>query len=190
MRVFSGISVPEKVRNEISIILDNLSSTNRDFKWVSKDNLHITLQFYGEKNPIEVEEIKKTLEKTSKEFLPFNVSLTTLGAFPSLKHPRVAFLDIEDRESAENLKKINNFLSRDLRRKNISFDEREYIPHFTIGRSKKEGRTIPLPDIEPVMIKFEVLFLVLFESILKPTGPVYTIIGEYSLNKLKERKEQ
>ena len=48
LRCFIAIEIPETIKKSIADIIDSLKKSGADVKWVSPENIHITLQFLGE----------------------------------------------------------------------------------------------------------------------------------------------
>jgi 2'-5' RNA ligase len=83
------------------------------------------------------------------------------------------------------VKKIFNSLERSLEGIEHEKEERAFIPHVTIGRSK-QGVDVSAQAAE---LKFDIISragkVTLFSSVLDPSGPVYTRMYE----KVLENKE-
>jgi 2'-5' RNA ligase len=71
---------------------------------------------------------------------------------------------------------------------NIEKEEKEFHAHVTLGRIKQKP---PKDTISQLVMQYEnmvfgesdVASLVLFQSVLTPTGPIYTPLGEAPLLK-------
>ena len=47
IRVFIAIELPKSVKKMLSAFIREISGGNWEYKWVSRDNLHITMAFLG-----------------------------------------------------------------------------------------------------------------------------------------------
>jgi len=172
MRIFSALDLPLEVKEEI------FKKVSKNFrikgvKLVEKENLHITLKFYGEKSEEEVLEIIDRYESSLAQGLSFEASITKIGAFPNQNNPRVVWLGFDNDKPFQTI--LNN----------INEYEKGFVPHLTIARvkdpmAKKEVKEI-LRNTRPYIKKIKFETLVLYESKLYPTGPVYKPIKKWKL---------
>ncbi len=142
-------------------------------KVVKGSDLHLTLKFLGEVENIET--IKRSLGEI--RFNRFSVMVGGMGGFPSGHRGRVLFVRASPEDNLKNLAR-----EVDSRTKEIPLDH-PFAPHITILRtreprnfsgliSKYEGKTFLEQEIDS---------FTLYESVLKPTGPIYSEIQKYQL---------
>ncbi|WP_202319583.1 RNA 2',3'-cyclic phosphodiesterase [Archaeoglobus neptunius] len=169
MRLFVAVDLDDDVRRNVTPVIEEFSRLN-GIKAVEPENLHITLLFLGEVGESKVPAIEDSLSKIS--FEPFRISFEGMGAFPSVRAPRVIWIGVRDdgklRELADsvhgNLKKLG------FRR------DKEFSAHLTVARVKRKN-----PGVSEIIEKWakdrfgemEVRDFKLKQSILKPQGPVY-----------------
>ena len=68
MRLFSAITLSDDIRDNIWRLVKECEERDAKVKWVRRENLHITLKFYGEiKDEKEIEGIKDVLRKVAEE---------------------------------------------------------------------------------------------------------------------------
>jgi len=173
MRAFLGISIPENLKQEITQIQDNFS--NFDIKFVEPENLHFNLRFFEEIEDERIEELRKSLGEICKQFEPFEINITGLGAFPSKNYIRVIWIGVKEgyQTFVALVEAIDNALN------NLGFmREEKFIPHLTLGRVRS-GRNrnellLTIRKLEDIEIgKMKVDEIKLFQSNLTPNGPVY-----------------
>lgn len=172
MRLFAGIPASEVLKNQVDKVLKE-----KPFKanWVKSENLHITLKFLGE---VEEKKARSIIEKFDKIVMPLRYKVLPYegaSSFPDEKRPRVLFLKFfEDPELLNYQREIENFFLKEGFKK----EEKEFKIHLTLARFKfppdreKFEKFIEKLSGEPFE-PFEVSKVVLFESILKPEGPLY-----------------
>jgi len=183
MRIFVGIPFPEKYKKNLKKIknkwVNNLLSK---VKWTEEKNFHLTLFFIGEVDAKKVEEIKSTLENVSAA--PFLFQAGGGGYFPDIKRPRVLW--VGTKKGYRECIKLAEKISSSLQPIGIKGDDRPFKPHLTIGRIKYAN----LKDNWKELLKYlnELTWpqitidrFILWQSILKPTGPVYRPIKEFEL---------
>jgi len=173
MRLFFAVDFPAELKEEIYQDITPLFKYN-GVKWVAKENYHLTLAFLGEKGEEELPQI----DRAAKSVPQVNESLIKVldfEAFPHLKKPKVLFLRIE----SLGLLTLADNLRQKLKENNISFDEKPFVPHLTLGRVKGEIKDITLPKINPKEFSFSNFYLI--KSNLTPQGPIYKKIKSYEI---------
>ena len=106
-----------------------------------------------------------------------------MGAFPSLKSPRVVWIGIEDQGG--QLVRLQNQIEKEMANLGFEEEKRAFSPHLTLGRvrsprGKDELVKYLLDERERVFGEINVDRVILFKSELKPTGAVYTVLKEFS----------
>ncbi len=152
--------------------------------WVSRENIHVTLVFLGDLEEEMIKAAERVLKQSCSGFGEFELSLSGAGIFKNLKDPRVIWAGIEN---PDRLTELNNLISNGLKNTGFKIEERQFRPHVTIGRIKSIKNTDNLRSaIEryqgTFLQKVHVSEVILYESILKPGGPVYISQGKFRLN--------
>jgi 2'-5' RNA ligase len=143
---------------------------------VEKENLHITLKFFGETDKLAP--IKEKLGELEEEFAPFGVSLKGIGAFPSTQRAMVLWVGIEEGQS--KLKELYSSIENKITCLGFEKEDRGFSPHITFGRVKKGKYSLP-ENLDFSFGSFPVNEITLFKSTLTPKGPIYEIISEVPL---------
>ena len=188
MRAFIAIELPEGIKNTLSRLQDKLKQCGADVKWVEPNNIHLTLKFLGEIEEAKLEKINQIIQETAKNKPKYSITLSGLGVFPDVNHPKIIWVGIEDKNSETKL--IAEELEEKLQTLNIPKEERRFLGHITIGRVKswmnKDKLTEKLSALRIEFAKEENCFIAekitLFKSSLKPNGPVYEALKEVTLN--------
>lgn len=174
VRAFAAIELTPETKNFIYTIASSLDLPN--FKKVEKENIHLTIKFYGN---IQLKKLKIIAEETGKSlkgFKAFRFEIGEPGFFPSVYRARVFWFGIK--EGVEELKKIYNIIESVSVRLGVEPELREFTPHITAGRFRKpfnmKSKLSSLKNLEKDKYKVEVDSLVFFESKLTPSGPIYT----------------
>lgn len=131
MRLFIAINFEKSVREKIQEISDELKKYSSQGRFVSQDNLHLTLEFLGEISEKRIVAIQKVMDKLN--FKPFDFRLSKIGYF---KRPQgnIYWLGIEDNEVLMNLQRTIHKL---LGEEGFKLEDRPYKPHITLGRKVK-----------------------------------------------------
>lgn len=168
MRCFIALTIaPNEVLNEA------LEDCRKMGRIAGGKNLHLTLKFLGE---IEnVEEIRRNLE--SIEFSKFSITLKGMGAFSSERRGRVLFVRAYPEDMLRELAEQVNSKTR-----SIPLDH-PFNPHITILRAKdaRDFSEAIEKYRDKEFLKQDISSFTLFQSTLRPSGPIYTEIENYQL---------
>lgn len=184
IRSFIAVELNEDIKNELKAVQDELKKIDLDVKWVEINNIHLTLKFLGNINPDELEKIKTGLKKISGIFKSFEISLSTLGIFPKVDFPRVIWVGLN--KGKDELIKLSSYLEEELKKVGIASEERESIPHLTLGRVRSSKNKDKLKNyLSSSGFDFKnrqmIKEIILFQSRLSPKGASYTALGSFSL---------
>jgi 2'-5' RNA ligase len=100
MRTFAAFELPEKAKKDIFQIITYFQSLNvKGINWVSFENLHITLQFFGETNKQNINSICKLLSSEVRSFPVFECINPQIQIIPFNK-PKVLWLHFQTSQFA------------------------------------------------------------------------------------------
>ncbi len=187
MRAFIAIELPQKIRDFLGRIQEQLETSGADVKWVKPENIHLTLKFLGEIDDKKMSGVSEILDAVAKDKDSFQIRISSLGAFPSTNSPRVIWVGIS-RGDAET-KAIAKELEEKIAQIGIPKEDRPFSSHITIGRTRstlrREKLVRGLQDLQDNAEKEDLTFnatkITLFKSTLTPKGPVYEVLHNASL---------
>ena len=174
MRLFIGVNINERSKKFIERKMNILKKDyNNNFKWVKKDNWHLTLKFIGEATAAEKENLIKSLKNIDFDHQKAYINFNRIKAFPNLKKAKVLYLALA--QGREVLKKLHQDLEEELSNYNFESDKRDFIPHLTLARSKDNGLEIKdkFKAKNFVNIYARIDSISLYKSELKAGGPEY-----------------
>ncbi len=177
-RLFIAIDLPDKLKQKLGRVKDSLHISQA--RWVKEENLHLTLKFLGEVKKEKIDSISNSLKSLTRDFPVFCFQTGQLGAFPNLKRARVLWIDIK--EGREKVQKLAKLIENELSKLGFEKEKRNFEPHITLARLKKPELISQLPTVD-WYYSFEVTQVIMFESLLKPTGPIYTPLYVFPLKK-------
>ncbi|MCJ7448442.1 MAG: RNA 2',3'-cyclic phosphodiesterase [Bacteroidales bacterium] len=156
---------------------------NEKIKWVDPGNIHLTLAFLGDTEDDRIKVAGIMLKNTCSGFGEFDFTLTGAGVFKNYNDPKVIWTGIEE---SEKLIKLNDIINTGLKDTGFKVEDRQFRPHLTLGRIRFikdiEGLKSVIERYQNNSIqKVHVKEVILYESILKPTGPVYRPLGKFRL---------
>ncbi|MDD5255836.1 MAG: RNA 2',3'-cyclic phosphodiesterase [Candidatus Omnitrophica bacterium] len=184
MRTFIAIALPERITKLLGGIQEELKKSQADVKWVETPNIHLTLKFLGELNPEQIGQVSAALAQAGNKIRPFEASLGELGAFPSLRYPRVIWLGVE--KGNQNIKELAALVEDSLFKIAIPREDKPFSSHITLGRTRSSLNNLRLSAAlsnaggiyKAENPEFHVGRITLFKSTLTPKGPLYESLAE------------
>jgi len=178
MRVFIAIDLPENIKSKIFHKIENLQEKNLlKGKFVEKENLHLTLKFFGEVTSEQAEKIKQKLNEI--KFEKFNCTVGKTGVFDNSQYVKIIWLELISDKFEDLQKEIINVFPE------FPADSKKFNSHITLVRVKsvfnKENLFKELKKINLKKEIFEIKEFVLMKSELTRQGAKYKIIERYNL---------
>ena len=175
LRLFIACDIvpSEKMLHEFAII-KQIFSHNR-FSWAKPEQLHVTLKFLGETPQSHINEIKTAMHEAFANEFSKIFRLESLGVFGSSYAPKVLWTHV----SPEDTCRIwFDKLKTSLMKRGFEYDCQNFVPHLTLARIKQIGDRKLLAEIVNKYRGFcfnesNVKEIILYESLLKPTGAEY-----------------
>ena len=146
-------------------------------KWVSKENLHVTVKFLGEVKPDFLETTKSIVDEVAKTFKSFTFFIEGISGFPKPTYARVLFFSIKD--EGHFIEFIMRMLDKEFEQHNFKREE-SYIPHITFGRVKYGFVDLSSKKFSDIKFTVQAYGLTLIESVLNPEGPTYNEIKYFN----------
>ncbi len=152
-------------------------------KWVEEHNLHMTLKFFGDTEEHLIPAIRQAMKAAAERSSGFELELRGTGIFGSRYDPRVIWFGIEP---SPGLQYLYANLWDELGKLGYVPDSQNFVPHLTIGRvkyirDKRFFQEVIQRHREDFIQRETVREMYLYESILRPEGPVYKIIESFIL---------
>jgi 2'-5' RNA ligase len=188
MRAFFSVNLSDAVKGAISRAIGEAPISNPPWRWISTENLHITLKFLGEINEAWIREITDCAVSACSGIAGFSIAFDRFGAFPSLKRPRILFYSAS--RGADKLQTLVSSLESTLHANmGIAKESRPFKAHVTLARVKA---TLPDSVIEkleafPALhgISQHVDSIFLMRSELRRSGARYYQVKEIELSGAK-----
>ena len=178
VRAFLGVPLTAELQEAIRSLQSSLMSRISGIRWSRPENLHLTLHFFGETAQENLEKIRVSMLSVKHCHRPFQVDVIGLGAFPSLRRPRVIWLGLNPQN---RLRQLHRDCHRALHEAGFVIDSRPYSPHLTIGRAKHRVNELTAlgNELDNQLIgHLPIDSLILYESRLSPAGakhiPLFT----------------
>ena len=189
-RVFIAINLSNDIKKSLvksqkkiqeMFSFDDEEINSKAIKWTKEDNLHITLDFLGYITDQEVVDICEIVKDVASNHEEFMIDLTKISYGPKLQaDPKMIWIT---GENSEELVSLKNDLSKELGVPEV----KTYNPHITLARINRwfwhtlDPEEVPNID-EEINISFSVNSIDVVESILKKSGPQYTVLESAPLS--------
>jgi RNA 2',3'-cyclic 3'-phosphodiesterase len=185
IRAFIAIELPLEVKTFLTEVSSYLKRHGSDVKWVKPEGIHLTLKFLGNIHIELVEKIEHAAKPVFSEQSLIDLGIEGLGAFPTLKRPRVIWAGCLD--SKGRLPPLVAQLENALENLGLAKEKREFNPHLTLGRVRSNAGII---DLAPAIRQkqdvmgpaFAADHAVLFQSVLSPAGAQYTELRRFDFS--------
>ncbi|HPO13297.1 MAG TPA: RNA 2',3'-cyclic phosphodiesterase [Candidatus Hydrogenedentes bacterium] len=184
MRAFIAIELPEAIKDSLMSIRERLRHSGAKASWVHPENMHLTLRFLGEADQDAVNKISSLLEEAYHACGPLTLAVQGLGGFPNRRKPSVVWAGMEVRSG--DLSAIQAHAEHAAQTAGLPPEEKAFHPHITLARIRDHQALGRLPEtLEAAQTyyggEFTASVVSLFSSELRPGGPVYRRLREFSL---------
>jgi 2'-5' RNA ligase len=175
VRCFVALDLPRPVCNYLFGLTAQFGRRGA-VKWVPADQLHLTLAFAGELPDEALQAVRDQVQAVALE--PLSLHLQSLGHFPPKGEPRVVWAGLGGDVGA--LAALQAELADRLEPLGMPREERDFVPHVTMGRVKSMFGALALIDqVRQVGTTlrdkpFAPQALVVYRSELRPSGPIHT----------------
>lgn len=173
-RLFVAVDIPETVKERLTLMSCGVPGA----RWVSPDQMHLTLSFIGEVDSETFGNILEVLAEIS--FEPFLMQLSGVGFFPPRGRPKVLWVGVEPNQTLLQLQqRVDSILRRRCR---ISA-QRKFSAHITLARlknspSSKVGNYLSQHALY-LSDSFEVNNFSLYSSVLGSRGAKHFLEQHY-----------
>jgi RNA 2',3'-cyclic 3'-phosphodiesterase len=187
MRAFIAIDLPQAIKKHLSQLEEKLQTRLSGVKWVEPANIHITLKFLGEIDTQTKTPVSAALNEIAAETAAFPVRISSAGAFPDTKYPRIVWLGASQGNSQAG--QIAAKLEESMEKLGFARENREFSCHLTIARVKQGNDKLKLAEgiaeidrqLSASCLEFTAEKITLFKSTLSAKGPLYEKLHEANL---------
>lgn len=176
LRLFVGLEIPDTIKSELDLISTGLP----DARWITPENLHLTLQFIGEVDEGIAEDIDAALNGISAP--SFDMTLSGIGYFETRNKVPAVWIGA----AAEPfLSHLHSKVEHALIQAGLEPARRKFKPHVTLVRLKKVPVAVVADYLENhagiALPPFTVDHFTLFRSRLGHAGATYEMLAHHPL---------
>lgn len=125
LRLFAALDIPDDVATHLLGLMRDIPGA----AWRPRENLHITLRFFGDLTEPVAEDLDLELARIAEATAPFEIALKGAGSFGGAE-PHAIWIGVE--ESAA-LRKLAGDCERAARRMGVQLDAQKFTPHVTMA---------------------------------------------------------
>jgi 2'-5' RNA ligase len=180
IRSFIAIELPQGLKTELAKLQTKLKVERPRIKWVSPDDIHLTLKFLGDIEPAAVDRITRAMTEAVNGIRPFELTVRGLGVFPNPRQVQVVWVGLEGQ--MDMLDRLYKQLENSMAKAGFPPEKRGFKPHLTLARvadeampeeRKKFGDFIT-DSKAGINYTFKDKDLSLMKSVLTPRGAIYS----------------
>ena len=182
-RIFIAINLPGDIKKELFSYFEKWPELQA--KWVSRDNLHITLEFLGNLTEEELGEVCIATKEVAERHNSFSLNLNKVEYGPQNKiPPKMIWVEGEKSEELSLLREdLENSLTEKVR---FVPENRTFASHITLARINAWSWKLIEPEERPevnenIDLIFSVESIDVMESEMRKDGPIYTILESFEL---------
>ena len=186
IRVFIAVVPPDEYKNALKLAIQDFSEIfPTEVKWVDPAGIHLTLKFLGNIPKREISTLTERIRYAIDQFphSEFKLQLDRLSAFPNTSHPKILWAGL--RGEMEKLQILQQAVESQISSAGFPADQRSFNPHITIGRTRRQTDSHKITAIGQKLrsisltncVDWIVSDIHIVESVLKPTGAVYTSLA-------------
>jgi 2'-5' RNA ligase len=187
MRCFIAIDIPKDIRADLAGLQKELAGLvdirKGDVKWVEPEAMHLTLKFLGEVPDSRIAEVCGIVEGVAGRHEPFDFAVGKVGSFGG-RSARVLWVGAG--LECQELQRVQKDLEDELDSSGWPRENRPFSGHLTLCRIRnaKAGEKLArladeYKDVDLGTVRADSIHV--YESQLRPQGPVYTRLGSYQL---------
>jgi len=130
IRSFIAVDLEPHVLDAVRTVQAELARAGADVRWVRPTGMHVTLKFLGAVEPARLERVHAALVDCVGRFPASPVQVRGLGAFPTLRRPRVVWAGL----TGPGLTDLAAEVDKGLVPLGFAAEKRAFTPHVTLGR--------------------------------------------------------
>ena len=187
MRLFVAVDPTDAVRAALAAAQATLreASPNADVRWVDPKNLHLTIKFLGNVADERAGDVCAAVTSAVGGHVPIALAARGLGAFPSLRRPRIVWAGLVD--GVAPLRALAAAIDAALEPLGHPREDRPFAAHVTLGRIRSGKGVDRLAAAVTAgaaldLGRWTTSDVVLYQSHLHPTGSIYEPIARLALD--------
>ena len=193
IRAFIAIDLSAEVKHKLEEISRQLKNKlpGQSVRWVAVKNIHLTIKFLGDVSTGNLPVLQRVLQAEVARHPAFEFVVSELGAFPSIRRPRVIWVGVQ---APPQLQTLQHRVENEMARLGYPPEERGFSPHLTLGSVARNATPEENHRISEVLQTEQAGLLGstfvrevhLYRSDLQPGGPIYTRLFTAALSQASQ----
>ncbi len=185
IRLFTAFPLSPQLKKQVYSLQNQIRKIRQpNLRLIGKYELHITLHFLGNTDPLQLKNLQRILAETAEKAKPVQFTAEELGAFPSFERARGLTLNLADTKG--DLLKLYRIFEGPLVKAGLAKREASYSPHITLARVRgRRGIVVDKATLPPIGGGSDSWFqadrVILYRSELTPAGARYYPEGTFLL---------
>ncbi|ULL14223.1 RNA 2',3'-cyclic phosphodiesterase [Paenibacillus sp. H1-7] len=144
-RLFIAIPVGGAQRTALQQLGNTLQSALPFSKWVHPHDLHLTLKFLGDTDPVTAKRVREKLREITAGSQPFSLGLNELGTFGRPSSPSILWMGVRGDMNA--LAALHAKVETAVAPLGFAPEDRPFRPHITMARKYKGEAAFPEAEL-------------------------------------------
>ncbi len=187
MRCFIAIDIDETIRAALGDLQQEIAANadirKGDVKWVRPEAMHLTLKFLGEVRDSEIVGVCDAVKAVAARHKPFNLAVKEVGCFGG-RSARVLWVGAG--LECQDLLELQDDLEDELALAGWPKEARKFSGHLTLCRIRNTKAGFEMARMTEQYKDFDLGAMrcgsmCVYQSELRPEGPIYTCLGSYKL---------
>jgi 2'-5' RNA ligase len=187
MRCFIAIDIDEEIRVALRDLQQDMAGTadigKSDVKWVHSDSMHLTLKFIGEVRDRDVMDVCNAVKVVADRHKAFDFAVGQVGYFGG-QNARVLWVGAG--LDCPELLQLQQDVEEELAGIGWPKEGRKFSGHLTLCRVRNSQAGFELARLTEQYRDFDLGTMrcdsvTVYQSTLRPEGPLYTSLGNYKL---------
>lgn len=177
------MDVAAPVLAALRTLQQEFAEAKADVRWARAEGMHVTLKFLGAMEAPPLEHVHSTLVGALKRRPALQLQAHGLGAFPSLRRPRVLWVGVH----GDGLVELAGGVDDALTPLGFAKEKRDFTAHLTLGRINSPRGWPRLEEVFKAHLDddfgtSDVDAVTIYRSTLQRGGAVYTPLWTIPLN--------
>ena len=183
MRTFIAIDLEPGLKTVLQDLIRKLQRTGADVRWTRAEGLHLTLKFLGEVPDNRVAQVCNVVKEVAARHPAFDFNVKEVGTFGG-RSARVLWVGAG--LQSPDLLKLQEDLEEQLEQAGWPKEGRQFSGHLTLCRIRNAKAGEKLAKLAEQYTEYDLATIradsvCVYESQLRPEGPIYTRLGNYKL---------
>lgn len=179
VRSFAAFTIPTEARAAIGELSREMRMRpgGEALRCVRPEIIHLTVRFFGDLDRKQLDKAAQAIRNLDRAWAPPEISIGSIGAFPSPRRPQVLWLGIDDPQGG--LAELAAVTDRAIRLVGFGPADKPFVGHMTLARVAR-GRRVPdlemlVAGLTPPQGPLRIDSITLFRSELRGAeGPLYS----------------